>query len=408
MLLKNEPVGGASASDHDGAARPILPLSPDIESIAVIGPNADSGRNLLGDYSFIAHRSLGQEALRVVSILEGIQERVSPRTRVLYAKGCEITGEDRSGIAAAVEIARQAQVAVLVVGEKSGLGPSDTTGEGRDVADLELTGVQRELIRAVWETGTPVVLVLVNGRPLALEWEAAHLPAIVEAWLPGEEGGRAVADVLFGDYNPSGKLPVSFPRSVGQIPVYYNRRPSSWGKYVSQDSRPLFPFGHGLSYTRFEYGNLKITPETVELPAESGAAGAGSDAAGVGAGAATEPAAVLIQCEVANVGDLAGEEVVQLYISDPVASVTRPVKELKGFIRVRLLSGERRQVRFYLYVDQLAFHDAALRQVVEPGKMRVYVGSSSQDIRLQGEFELVGTTLSVPALRKFFARAEVK
>lgn len=409
VLLKNEPAGnGPAANGRADASRPILPLSPDIESIAVIGPNADSSRNLLGDYAFIAHRSLGQEALRVVSVLEGIRERVSPQTRVLYARGCELTGEERSGIAEAVAAARQVQVAVVVVGEKSGLGPTDTIGEGRDAADLCLTGVQRELVRAIWGTGTPVVLVLVNGRPLALEWEAAHLPAIVEAWLPGEEGGRAVADILFGDYNPGGKLPVSFPKAVGQVPVYYNRRPTSWGKYVLQDSQPLFPFGHGLSYTRFEYGNLRIEPETVELPAESGAADAGSDAAGAGAGAAAEPAAVLIQCEVANVGDLAGEEVVQLYISDPVASVTRPVKELKGFIRVRLLPGERRRVSFRLYVDQLAFHDAALRRVVEPGKMRVYVGSSSQDIRLEGEFDLVGVIASVPSPRRFFSEIEVK
>lgn len=391
VLLKNDPVDGS---------KPLLPLSPDIESIAVIGPNADSTRNLLGDYSFIAHRSLGEEALPVVSIRAGIEERVSPSTRVLYARGCELTGDDTSGIPEAVAVARQAQVAVIVVGEKSGLGPTDTTGEGRDAADLGLTGRQRELIRAVWETGTPVVLVLVNGRPLALEWEAAHLPAIVEAWLPGEEGGRAVADVLFGDYNPGGKLPVSFPKSVGQVPVYYNRRPTAWGKYVLQDSQPLFPFGHGLSYTRFEYANLRIEPETVRLPAGSGEAGAG-------AGAGVEPAAILIECEVANVGEVAGEEVVQLYVSDPVASVTRPVQELKGFIRVRLAPGERRQVSFRLHLDQLAFHDARLRRVIEPGKYEVRVGASSQDIRLRGEFWLHGPVLERPQLGHYFSEVEV-
>ena len=204
--------------------------------------------------------------------------------------------------------------------------------------------------------------------------------AILEAWLPGEEGGNAVADVLFGDFNPGGKLPVSFPQHIGQIPVNYGRRRSSFGDYVFSSSKPLFPFGHGLSYTSFEYSSLIISPKNV------GPAGK-----------------VEITFDVRNTGDREGDEVVQLYVQDEVASVTRPAMELKGFKRVTLEPGEKKRITFRLSVDQLAFYDRHMRLVVEPGTFKVMIGSSSEDIRLSGSFEVIGDTKVTPSTRVFFS-----
>ncbi|HHV61661.1 MAG TPA: beta-glucosidase [Firmicutes bacterium] len=358
VLLKNE------SNENEGG---LLPISKSVKSIAVIGPSAASTRNLLGDYSYTAHLARDEDSVRVVSVLEGIKNKVSPGTVVRYAMGCDITGTSTAGFEEAVKAARESDVAVVVVGEKSGLSASDTTGEGRDRAELGLPGVQEDLVRAVCATGTPVVVVLVNGRPLTIGWLAGNVPAILEAWLPGEEGGNAIADVLFGDYNPAGRLPVSFPRDAGQIPVYYNRRPSSWRDYVFTSSKPLFPFGHGLSYTRFEYENLQISPDKVGPAGE-----------------------VIISFDVVNAGDRRGDEVAQVYVRDVVASVARPVKELKGFKRVTLEPGERRTLTFSISVmDDLAFHDKDMNLAVEPGAFEVMVGSSSEDIRLRGGFEVV-------------------
>ncbi|MGB9894464.1 MAG: glycoside hydrolase family 3 N-terminal domain-containing protein [Thermoproteota archaeon] len=363
----------------------LLPLSKSVESIAVIGPNAASTRNLLGDYSFTAHLSLTKDAVPIVSILEGIKRKVSSSTKVYYAKGCEVTGSSKDGFEEAIELAKKSSVAVVVVGERSGLSKEDTSGEGRDRSELSLPGVQEELIKAVYETGTPTVVILVNGRPLAIPWVVEHVPSILEVWLPGEEGGNAVADVLFGDYNPSGKLPISFPKSIGQIPVYYNRKTSSFGSYVSSDSKSLFPFGHGLSYTKFEYSNLEIAPKKVEPAGE-----------------------VYIKFEVKNKGSIKGDEVVQLYLRDVVASLTRPVKELKGFKRITLEPEEKKKVTFILHTDQLAFYDEYLNLVVEPGAYEVMIGSSSEDIRLSGSFEVVGEKKIVPKLRRYFSRALIE
>jgi len=363
----------------------VLPLKKDIKAIAVIGPNADNARNLHGDYSYTAHLRCDAPAVPTVTILTGIKNKVSEQTLVYYAKGCGISDTSKDEFKEALEAAEKSEVIVAVVGERSGLSNEDVSGEHRDRADLRLPGVQEELIEMLCETGKPVVVVLVNGRPLSLRRIVDKCSAILEAWLPGEEGGNAVADVLFGDYNPGGKLPVSFPQHVGQIPVNYGRRRSSFGGYVFSSSKPLFPFGHGLSYTSFEYSMLKISPEKV------GPAGR-----------------VEISCDVENVGDRKGDEVVQLYIRDEVANVTRPAMELKGFKRLTLEPGEKRRITFKLSVDQLAFYDRHMRLIVESGTFKVMIGSSSEDIRLSGSFEVIGDTKVTPSNRTFFSEVTVK
>ena len=372
-----------------------LPLDKDIRTIAVIGPNADSQRNLLGDYTYPSgagyelapNKDTGKAEVvwkdreilagivkvpPVISILEGIRAKVAGNARVLYTRGCEINDASTEGFAEAVKTARSADVAVVVVGGKSGLLPDCTCGEMRDSAGLGLPGVQESLVKAISETGAPVVLVLINGRPCALTWMAEKIPAIVEAWLPGQEGGRAVADVLFGDYNPGGKLPVSFPENAGQVPVYYGHKPSGgrsavWGDYVDCRAGPLFEFGYGLSYTTFGFSGLSIEPKKVSPAGD-----------------------VSVKINVQNTGNRAGDEVVQLYINDVVASVTRPVKELKGFQRIHLKPGEKKRVEFTLPAESLAFYNRNMKRVVEPGFFKVMVGRSSADILLEGEFEVVG------------------
>jgi beta-glucosidase len=371
----------------------LLPLKKNLRSIAVIGPNANSQRNLLGDYTYPSHarfevrtdKETGKvqlvwadkdrdrdkvEAPEVVTVLEGIKGTVAKTTKVLYARGCGVKEESRDGFAEAVKAAKSADITVMVVGDMSGLMPDATSGEMRDRSVLGLPGVQEELVKSVYETGTPIVLILVNGRPYTLKWLAEKIPAIIVAWEPGEEGGQAVADVLFGDYNPGGKLPVSFPRNEGQIPVYYYRKPSgrksaTWGDYVDGSADPLFEFGYGLSYTAFEYSNLVIRPKKAPVDGE-----------------------ITIKVDITNIGNRAGEEVVQLYINDILASVTRPVKELRGFARIYLKVSEKKTVTFHLPTDDLAFYDKKMERKVEPGVFRVMIGSSSADVRLQGEFEV--------------------
>lgn len=393
VLLKND--GG------------LLPLRRELERLAVVGPAAHSRRLLNGDYHYPAHievyRSMamgpGSEPPVVppspppgadpeaweaeayarhftpfTTILEGIRARVGPRTRVLYAKGCDVTGGSAEGIREAVEAARQADAVVVAVGHRSGLTPDCTCGEFRDAADLGLPGLQERLVEAVLETGRPTVLVLVGGRPVALPPAAASAPAILAAWVPGEEGGHAVAEVLFGEVNPGGRLPVSIPRKAGQVPVYYGHKPTGGrsqvlGDYVDVPAGPLFPFGHGLSYTTFRYDGLTVTPETI-----------GPDGH------------VDVAVRVTNTGPVAGDEVVQLYVRDVHASVTRPVKELKGFKRLTLQPGESREVRFRLEACQLAFYGPDMARIVEPGEIEVMVGASSADIRLTGRFVITGPT----------------
>ncbi|WP_026961743.1 glycoside hydrolase family 3 N-terminal domain-containing protein [Alicyclobacillus herbarius] len=386
----------------------LLPLRPDVAKIALIGPNADSTRNLVGDYAYPCHIetllewdednvfdtpmpesvTTVDEFVRMNSILQALRTKVGSDTEVVYAKGCDVqeTGADLSQ---AVAAAKEADVAVVVVGDKAGLTAECTTGESRDRATLGLLGDQERLVQEVVATGTPTVVVLVSGRPLAIPWIAEHVQAVVEAWLPGEEGAEAVVDVLFGDVNPAGRLPISVPRSVGQLPVYYGHKLSGgrshWtGSYLDESTKPLFPFGHGLSYTRFEYRNLQISAAEVDVHGQ-----------------------VDITCTIQNVGDRDGEEVVQLYLRDPEADVTRPVKELKGFARVHLKAGEAAQVVFTLSAHQLGFYNRALEYVVEPGEIEVMVGASSEDIRLQGSFTVIGETAQVEAEKVFTTRVQV-
>ncbi len=407
----------------------LLPLSKDLNSIAVIGPNADSVRNLLGDYSFVGQiesvvaltssGAAGDESVdksevdafmamfkeiieaehedvftlknhpHIRSVLTGIKDIVSEQTQIHNAKGCEVTGSDKSGFDEAVAAAIAAQVAVLVMGDKSGLGTEGTTGEGRDRVSLQLPGVQQDLLEAVVATGTPVVLVLVNGRPLATSWAAEHVPAMLEAWLPGEEGGPAIAQVLFGDVNPGGKLPITIPRSVGQVPIYYGHKPSGGRSYmtdhyINSPATPLYPFGFGLSYTRFEFSNLHISPNQVDSQGK-----------------------VEIRCDVTNVGALPGDEVVQLYLHDRESTITRPVKQLTGFKRVTLEPGESCSLVFTVKMRQLGFYNRAMEFVVEPGNIDVMIGSSSADIHLQSEFEIVGEETKVMGKRSFSADVSV-
>ncbi len=369
----------------------VLPLAKDIKKLAVIGPNASEGRNLLGDYTYAAMKEMmtflpvehssfaeidekefARHDIQITTILEGIQALVSPDTEVFYAKGCDNLDADTSGFDEAVKIAEQADVVLLVLGDRSGMTPFCTSGETRDSADLLLPGVQCQLAKAILETGKDVVVVLINGRPFAMPWIAENANAILEAWLPGEEGGSAVAETLFGDFNPGGKLPVTFPRSVGQLPLFYNRKPSGtkshwYGDYVAETTSPLYPFGHGLSYTSFEYHDLAISKGQVK-------AGDTLD----------------ISLRVKNTGSIEGDEVVQLYIHDEFGSTPRPIKELKGYIRLSLQPGEGKTVVFQMKADQLAFYDNDLQLVLEPGPVRILLGSSSEDIRLDGRIEIVG------------------
>jgi beta-glucosidase len=369
----------------------LLPLKKTIASLAVIGPNAKSSRNLMGDYSFAAlselmnvdppkdsaFTDLTSEILEtptvsVPTVLEGIQKLVAVTTKVTYARGCDLLSQDRSGFDEASRAAQAADAVILVMGDRSGLAPNCTTGEFRDSDDLRLQGVQEELIETITALGKPVVLVLVNGRPAAIPEVIEKVNAVLEAWVPGEEGAKAVASILFGDVNPGGKLPISIPRSVGQVPVFYNHKPSGmrsniYGDYVSEKVTPLFPFGYGLSYTHFEYSSLVIDKKQAAVDDT-----------------------VTISLQVSNAGSVAGDEVVQLYIRDEYASYPRPVKELRGFIRLSLQPGEKRRVTFRLPVNQMAFYDGDLKLVLEAGKFLVMVGGSSEDIRLNGDFMVIG------------------
>ncbi len=327
-----------------------LPFPAGLKSLAVIGPQA--ARSVLGGYTWE-----GYAPDRFITPLQAIMNKAGEEVAVHYAYGCDVTGDARDGIAAAVEAARKSQYAVLFVGNDR-----RTEGESRDRANLELPGVQAELIAAVAATGTPVVVVLINGSPVVMTGWIDKVAAVMEAWYPGEAGGQAIAGILYGDANPSGKLPVSLPRSMGQLPLFYNYKPSGRGDdYVDLTGKPLFPFGFGLSYTTFAYRGLEITPATARAVDK-----------------------VTVSLEVENTGAVAGDEVVQLYVHDKLASVARPVKELKAFQRVSLQPGEARQVNLELDVHQLGLYDAGLDYVVEPGEFDMLVGSSSEDIRLKG------------------------
>lgn len=338
----------------------LLPLSKNLASVAVIGPLANNPIAPLGCWSCEG------KSEDVITVLQGLRSKLGPQ-KISYAAGCDISGTSRKGFAEAIKIARNAKVAILVVGEGA-----DMSGEASSRSSLNLPGVQEELVKAIVATGTPTVVVLMNGRPLAIPWIAEHVAAIVESWFLGVQTGPAIANVLFGDYNPSGKLPVSFPRAVGQVPIHYNHkntgRPPAKEKFTSkyQDlpSTPLFPFGHGLSYTQFEYRNLNINVQKDNFLT-----------------------VISASAEVENVGARAGDEIVQLYTRDLAASLARPVKELKGFQRISLQPGEKKTVQFQVRAEALGFYNWNLEYVVEPGEFQLWLGPSSA-AGLEGKFVL--------------------
>jgi len=330
----------------------VLPLHADVHRLAVVGPLAAS--TYPGGYS-------NPEAISV-SILEGLRRRAGSSLEISFAPGY---GPDSSVgnrmIDSAVGTVKNADAAVVVLGENP-----DIVGENKDRAHLGLDDRQLGLIEAVCATGKPVIVLLSNGRPLCIDWVAGHVPAIVETWFSGEQAGLAIADVLLGRVNPSGKLPMTFPRSEGQIPFYYNYKPSSIHRYVDEKDTPLFPFGHGLSYTHFDYSGLKVTPEVVPTNRTAD-----------------------VEVTVTNSGRMAGVEVVQLYVHQRVSSVTTPQLALKGFGRVMLNPGESRALHFRLGPGQLALWNREMKRVVEPGMFNIMVGSSSADIRLTDSLRVV-------------------
>ncbi len=382
----------------------VLPLASALTRIAVVGPLADSARDLLGDYSYLVHietmremreqgNALGVEGGREIApadvladqrtILRAIADRW-PSASVAHARGCGLTDGSDADIAEAVEIARDAEVAIVVVGERSGLTDDSTTGEFRDRRDLGLIGRQQELLDRVVATGKPVILVVVSGRPLAIERAAAQCAAIVLAWVPGDAGPDAIADVLAGAVNPGGKLPVTVPRNVGQVPLTYRHHPTGGhsqpkGDYVDGPTSPLWPFGFGLSYTSFEVSALRVASPT--LPTHGGE--------------------LVVRVDVANTGACTGDEVVQLYTRDEAASVARPVRELLGFRRVTLSPGERRTIAFTVAAEQFAFTGADHRRVVEPGRVTLAAGTSSTDLPVRTTIELVGQEADLTVRRRF-------
>lgn len=357
VLLKNEGV---------------LPLAPGAGKIAVIGPNADVGYNQLGDYTSPQPRD------KVTTVLGGIRTKLADTPeQVLYAPGCRIKGDSREGFEFALSTAEQADTVVMVVGGSSArdfgegsidlkTGASKVTGnsesdmdcgEGIDRLSLSLSGVQLELIQEIHKLGKPLVVVYINGRPIAEPWIDEHADAILEAWYPGQEGGHAVADILFGDVNPSGRLTVSIPKHVGQLPVYYNGKRSRGKRYLEADSQPRYPFGFGLSYTEFTYDKLSVSSDSIHKNEE-----------------------VQVRVEVKNTGQRAGAEVVQLYVTDVASTVTRPGKELKGFRKVFLQPGEAQTVEFTVGPEQLQYIGANYEPVVEPGEFQVHVGKHVNEL----------------------------
>ena len=346
VLLKNE--------------NSVLPLKKDQKQIAVIGVLANDKNSPLGSWR------LGSDDHTAVSVLEGLKDY---STNISYVKGADliigdaafrkelkINTTDKSGFEEAVQLAKKSEVVIMVLGEHG-----FQSGEGRSRTQIDLPGVQQELLEAVYTVNKNIILVLMNGRPLAITWADEHIPAILETWHLGTQSGHAIAQVLFGDYNPAGKLPMTFPRSVGQVPIYYNHlntgRPGPsdlvfWSHYIDESNKPLYPFGYGLSYTQFEYSDLKINDSNQKE--------------------------IKVSITVTNSGRISGEEVVQLYIRDKVASVSRPVKELKGFKKVLLNAGESKDVEFVLTAAELGFYDNSGQFIVESGEFDIMVGTNSQ------------------------------
>lgn len=355
VLLKNE--------------RDVLPLSKGLKTIAFIGPMVKPKRD---NHGFWAVNLKEVDSSYIVSQWDGLMNKVGKRTKILYAKGCGVESKSKEGFADALHVASQAEVIILSIGENY-----NKSGEARSKSNLHLPGVQEELIKELQKTGKPIVILINAGRPLVIDWIADNMPTIVYTWWLGSEAGNAIADVLFGDYNPSGKLPMSFPRTEGQIPIYYNYfntgRPApnesavnGASAYIDLKTSPKFPFGYGLSYTTFEYSDLKLSSKKIK---------------------ANE--SITVTLNLKNTGSVKGEEVVQLYLRDKVGSVIRPVKELKDFQKITLNRGETKTIQFTIDNQKLSFYNNALEFGSEPGDFDLMIGSSSADIRLKDSFELV-------------------
>nr|WP_315158080.1 glycoside hydrolase family 3 N-terminal domain-containing protein [uncultured Flavobacterium sp.] len=356
VLLKNE--------------KGILPLSKSTKTIAFIGPLVKEYKQNMGFWSVeLPELDYTKE---IVSQWDGLQNKVGKNTQLLYAKGCDIEGDNKEGFAEAIAVANQADVVILSIGERR-----DQSGEAKSRSNLGLPGVQEELVKAIQATGKPVVVLINAGRPLIFNWTADQVPAILYTWWLGSEAGNAIADVLFGDYNPSGKLPMSFPREEGQIPMYYNHfntgRPAPnetatnyVSAYIDLKNSPKFPFGYGLSYTTFNYSDLQLSKKVMK-----------------------KNESITVSFTLTNTGKFDGEEVVQLYLKDQVGSVVRPVKELRDFQKVFLKAGTSQKITFTIDKEKLAFYNAKLEWAPEPGAFEVQLGSSSADIRLKDSFDLI-------------------
>lgn len=348
VLLKNE--------------NKVLPLKQDVRSIALIGPLADDKENLLGPWNTKPILE------NVISVRQGLQNALPQQTKLHYTKGCDIQCNDTTEFDKAIELAEKSQVVILVVGEAKYM-----SGEAASKTNIGLPGYQKKLIKKIHKTGKPLVVVLMNGRPITLNWVANNVDAILETWFLGDQTGNAIAQVLLGKYNPSGKLPITFPRNVGQIPIYYNHRNTGrplaedkyTTKYLDSPNSPLFPFGFGLSYTQFQYKKLEVNPKKAKKGEK-----------------------IKVSFEVSNTGDVAGQEVVQLYIKDEIANVTRPVKELKGFRKIFLKPKETKIVQFLISPDMLTHYDRNFNLVDGFGHHKIMIGGNSQEL-IDSSFEIL-------------------
>jgi len=351
VLLKNE---------HN-----LLPLSKDLNSIAIIGPLAKLKKEMKGFWAL----DVGDEN-QIVSFYEGMEQQAG-KTKLLYAKGCDITDTSRAGFDEAYKTAMQADIVVMAMGERF-----DMTGEAKSRSNIHLPGVQEDLIKAIMATGKPVVVLLMAGRPMVFNWTADHVPAILYTWWLGNQAGNAITDVLYGNYNPAAKLPITFPRTEGQIPIYYNHfntgRPARndsdvnyTSAYIDLQNSPKYAFGHGLSYTTFGYSNLKFSKKSMQ-----------------------KNETITVSFDLQNTGKYTGEEVAQFYLRQMVAQPLRPVKELKGFQKVMLQPGETKTITFTIDKEKLAFYNEQLERITQPGEFRLMIGSASDDIRLQDSFFL--------------------
>lgn len=354
VLLKNE--------------KQILPLSKDLKTIAFIGPMVKLKR---ANHGFWAIDLKEIDSSYIVSQWEGLQNKVGKNTKLLYAKGCDIESTDKSGFAEAVKTAKKADVVIVSIGERHNM-----SGEAKSRSNIGLPGVQEDLLKELQKTGKPIVVLINAGRPLVFNWTADHMSTILYTWWLGSEAGNAIADVLFGDYNPSGKLPMTFPRDEGQIPIYYNHystgRPAKddqdkiyVSSYIDLLNSPKFPFGFGLSYTTFQYSDLKLSQNQMQIDGS-----------------------IDVEMKITNTGKYAGAEVVQLYIKDIVGSVVRPILELKDFQKVNLAPSETQTLHFKIDKEKLSFFNQKLDWVAEPGSFELMIGASSADIRLRANFEL--------------------